>query len=69
MLFKAVLVEEKKFYRNHTGKAFETQEYVLPAGTVVDVYGVAGSGAAYIIYHESLHCFETIAIQCLKPAN
>ncbi|HOU10136.1 MAG TPA: hypothetical protein PL044_11955 [Clostridiales bacterium] len=49
----------------------EEDTYILPAGSVVDVYGIAagpGSSASLVFYHSDAGRFEKAEIYLFKPA-
>lgn len=64
MLFQAVLLMDFEY-------RLEEDTYILPAGSVVDVYGIAagpGSSASLVFYHSDTGRFEKAEIYLFKPA-
>lgn len=63
MLFQAVLLEDFEY-------GMDADTYILPAGSVVDVYATAsgpGSSASFVFYHGDTGRFEKAEIYKFKP--
>lgn len=70
-IFQAELINEFVWHYRVEGKKTE-QKGVLPAGTIVDVYGFNGHSEVIahsycIIYHEKLNSLKAINISQCKP--
>ena len=73
MLFKAELTKEFTWFVQAKGKVLE-QKKVLPAGSIVDVYGFSGqsdvSAHVYgVTYHEDFDSLKPINVLYLKPVR
>ena len=79
MLFNVVLIKDWEVkHRIIVEKKITDKNFLLPCGTVLDVYGIYGdtqggySGSGYtvsrfIVFHKSLPCFYDCDVSLCRP--
>ena len=79
MIFQVVLIEDLEVkHRIFTGKKNKDEIFLLPCGTVLDVYSIYGDSSprgygyelipSFIFFHKSLPCFSLCDVKICRPA-